>query len=384
MLLSQLIKIKSYSGEEKKIKNFISKWFAKRGIKFINQDENLVVHIKGKAKDKALIFNSHMDTVSAGDESLWKHGPFKPTYEGKKLVGLGASDMKAGLASSMLFAEYIVKQGQPPIDLWFTYVVKEEVDGSGTEDFAKWFKSKGWVKKYNEIAAIFTEPGGLVEIEHGHRGNLFLEVESRGESGHASRPDKVKTLAVRKMIKFSDNLLSEAKKWKKKYGKGKFQPPTVGEMTSLWAGVEIKQKLDGKKDLFIGSTSINKFPAVCKATFDLRTTPEFHDKAFDKVKKIALKTGVKVKLAFPAAPAGYTNPNEKIIQVVKKIVNKPQLTVSQGSADLGFLTELGIKGIIFGPGEGNQAHMTNEYCYPEQVDKAVNIYKEILDNWAEE
>ena len=93
-LLKQLIAIRSYSGEEKKLAMFIAGWFRKRKIKANFQRDNLIVFLPGNNSKKAFIFNSHMDTVSAGDRSLWKFDPLVPTMVKNKLVGLGASDMK--------------------------------------------------------------------------------------------------------------------------------------------------------------------------------------------------------------------------------------------------------------------------------------------------
>lgn len=365
-LLKKLIKIKSYSGEEKDLRNFISKWFTKRGIANLIQDENLIVHINGINKSKAFIFNSHLDTVSSGDLK-WKHNPFNPTEIGRKLYGLGSSDMKSGIASSMLLAEEFYKSGKASVDLFFTYVTKEEIDGTGTQNFIKWFSKKGYLNKYSEIACIFTEATSLNEIEYGHRGNLFIKAITKGDSGHAARPYLLKAHSVRKMIRFSDILLEKFKEWRINFKDKVFEPPTIGELTSINAG---------------DSNVPNKFPAICTAIFDIRTTPKFHKIAYHKIKDLGKKMNVQISHAFPPSPAGFTNPNDKLVKISQKIINKSKLTVSNGSADLGFMTEKGIKGIILGPGVKNKAHQTNEFCYPDQIPQAVDIYKKIIEEWS--
>lgn len=374
-LLEQLIAIKSYSGEEGNLKKFIADWFNQKGIKTISQGDNLLVHIKGKNDKKAFIFNSHMDTVSAGDEALWEYGPWNPTYVGDKLIGLGASDMKSGLAASMLICEKFAKE-KPSIDLWFTFVVKEEQDGSGTMNFATWFKENGHVNHYKEMAGIFTEPTSLSGIDHGHRGNLFIYAKTTGDSGHASRPKMNKTHAVKIMIDFSLALEKEVAKWQKEYKSEIFDPPTVGLFTSIYAGV----RNEGKG---LEVESPNKFPASCKATFDVRTVPGFHEVALEKITLLGKKMGVEVGLEFPAAPSGFTDPGDRLVRLAKGILGKAKLSVSQGSADLGFLSELGVKGIILGPGDKSQSHRVNEYCSPEQVEQAVKIYAQIVSGWSD-
>ncbi len=68
--------------------------------------------------------------------------------------------------------------------------------------------------------------------------------------------------------------------------------------------------------------------------------------------------------------------------MAKQTLPNSTLTVSQGSADLGFLTVHGIKAIILGPGEKKQAHQTNEFCYISQIFQAAQIYQTILNGWA--
>ena len=373
-LLKQLIAIRSYSGEEKKLAMFIAGWFRKRKIKANFQRDNLIVFLPGNNSKKAFIFNSHMDTVSAGDRSLWKFDPLVPTMVKNKLVGLGASDMKSGLAAAMLTCEAFSK-AKPEVDLWFTYVVREEQDGSGTNNFAKWFQERGYHKKYEQIGAIFTEPTGLSEVEHGHRGNLFLVATATGDSGHASRPGDIKIHAVKKMLEFAHVLEEEMKRWQKEYKSEIFDPPTVGVFTSIEAGVR------GCGEIVVVE-SVNKFPSSCRATFDVRSVPGFHEEAFSKIASLGKKQGVKVELLFPAAPSGFTKADDKLITVIKKTVGKVKLTVSQGSADMGFLSELGVKAIIFGPGEKQQCHVVNESCYPDQVEKAAGIYQKVVSDWA--
>lgn len=377
-LLGKLIGIESCSGNEGQLKEFIAEWFKKRGITSCSQGSNLLVHIKGADQSKALIFNSHMDTVSKGDRE-WKYGHLNPKLVGDKLIGLGASDMKSGIASSMLLAGEVYENMTPPVDIWFTYVVKEEIDGSGTQSFTEWFKKEGYDKKYKDMACIFTEPTSLKEIEHGHRGNLFLKAESFGDSGHASKPDLIKKHAVREMIKFSDVLKQSFKLWKSEFVDNIFEPPTIGELTSIQSGITAK-KVNGSIQVRVESP--NKFPSSCVATFDIRTTPKFHKVAYEKILNLGEKMGVKVSHQFSPSPAGFTDPREKIVKVAQKVIKKSKLSVSQGSADLGFLTELGIEAIILGPGEKDQSHKTDEFCYPSQIPQAVEIYKQIVETWA--
>ncbi|MFS8159239.1 MAG: M20 family metallopeptidase [Candidatus Roizmanbacteria bacterium] len=242
-LLSDLVEIKSYSGDEERLAVFITDWLKARSIDAFRQDGNVVAKIGGRDNSRAFILNSHMDTVVA--DAKWSRDPFKATVEGNLLYGLGSCDMKGGLTASLLLAEKFTGK-VPPVDMWFTYVVREETDGKGSQDFAEWF-SENAQGSYKDIAAIFTEPSKLTDIEHGHRGNIFVEAIGEGGSGHASRPSKLVSHSVRTMIAFSDDLQRAFEKWRSEFPSDIFEPPTVGEMTSISAGLEISTDLTSPK-----------------------------------------------------------------------------------------------------------------------------------------
>lgn len=374
-LLFNLIKLRSYSGEEAEIANYISRYFEALGVKVCRHEGNLYIQIGGLDKSKAFIFNSHMDTVNAGDEKAWKYGACNPTLENEMVVGLGASDMKSGLAASMILAKQYINE-KPPIDMWFTYVVKEEEDGSGSKNFAKWFETEGYLKAYKEVAAIFTEPTNLDEIEYGHRGNIFLKAVSLGDTGHASRPKENKKHAVLEMVNFAKKLEEQVGIWAKEFEGGVFDPPTVAIMTSVQAGV-----IDKNGEIVTGS--VNKFPGSCTATFDLRTVPGFHEVAFEKIVKLGKKMGIEVSYLFDPAPSGLTDTSDKIVKIASQVIGeKVKLIVTQGAADMGFFSQLGVKAIILGPGLREQCHQTNEMAPLGHIPKAVEIYHKIVTNWS--
>lgn len=187
-ILQDLLRIPSYSGQEGPIQQHIKDLFTESGINAIFQDENLVVHLEGIDTTRAFIFNSHVDVVHVANEAKWTHGPWSADVVDRRVYGRGASDMKSGVAASIETAKVLAQAKDLPCDVWFTYVVKEEEDGSGTKSFAKWFRDKDYTKQYREIAAVFTEPTNLDMAQYCHRGNFFIQATIDGDAGHVSRP----------------------------------------------------------------------------------------------------------------------------------------------------------------------------------------------------
>ncbi len=366
-ILQDLLRIPSYSGQEGPIQQHIKDLFTESGINAIFQDENLVVHLEGIDTTRAFIFNSHVDVVHVANEAKWTHGPWSADVVDRRVYGRGASDMKSGVAASIETAKVLAQAKDLPCDVWFTYVVKEEEDGSGTKSFAKWFRDKDYTKQYREIAAVFTEPTNLDMAQYCHRGNFFIQAAIDGDAGHASRPREIKTHAIMQMVQFIRDLEAEEVEWFAQYRGSAFAPPTITP-TVIKAGDE--------------SASWNTVANRCAARFDLRTVPGFHQEAFERVRQLAEHRGITLSLGPPDAPTGYTEPDAKIVRILQSLVPELRLEISEGSADLGFLTELGIEGVIFGPGEDPQSHTIDESVPVENVQRAPRLYEQLYRAWA--
>lgn len=320
-----------------------------------------MVKISGQNKKKAVIFNSHVDTVPVGDVTKWEHNPFQGKIVDEKIYGLGASDEKAAVATLLLLAEELVKN-QPSCNVFLTFVVNEEVDGSGTKCFIDWF-SKNEQQKYQHVAAVLGEPTNLAKIKLAHKGNIFLKITTHGNGGHGSKPEKIKTHAVKEMFKVSEKISKLAKTWTKEYKDDLLGSPTVGLLTSVSAGCV---------------SSPNKFPDSCTATFDIRTTPKLHNKTVALIKHMLPK--VDIELVYPPASFGYTDKGEKIAKITQKLTGA-KFSVSSGSNDLCFFTSVKIPGVVFGPGDVNCIHKPDEYCQLADIKKCVNIFKKVIENF---
>ena len=366
-LIQQLISISSLSGQEGQIIQYIDQALIILGINTQKIGENLVAHIKGTNQSKAIVFNAHVDTVQPGDEKLWKYSPLLGKLVGDKVFGLGASDEKAGVAGLMILAENF-SQNKPPCDVWFHFVVKEEVDGSGTKQTMNWFVEH-FQGKYKQIAGVLVEPTNLAKVELAHKGNVFVKLAVEGDSGHGSEPDKIKTHAVLVMAEILHKLAKLGKDWKKHYLHPILGYPTLGIGTAIQAG-----SLDCP----------NKFADTCIASLDVRTIPEMHDKVVSLISDYLVEYPVKVSYLFDPAPYGLTQVDDAIVQSIKKILPEITISFSKGSTDQCFFTQHNIPAIIFGPGESEYIHTPNEYCYPSKITQFAEIMKKVINIWVTE
>ena len=125
-LLTDLVNISSPTGEEADIARYLVDRFESAGLKAklqeADQDRyNAVGILEGDGSGLSLLFNGHMDTTFTGREKVGLKGGFGllPTVssganavvEGDRIYGLGATNMKGGIAAFTMAAEAIKKAG---------------------------------------------------------------------------------------------------------------------------------------------------------------------------------------------------------------------------------------------------------------------------------
>jgi succinyl-diaminopimelate desuccinylase len=71
---------------------------------------SLVARLRGKGAGRRLIFNGHLDTFPVGDETGWTAPPLSGALRDGRLYGRGVSDMKGGLACSVLATTLLAEQ----------------------------------------------------------------------------------------------------------------------------------------------------------------------------------------------------------------------------------------------------------------------------------
>ena len=362
--LSEIVQIPSISGHERNLADHLFTSLLVSGLKPTKQDGNIVVHIKGKDSSKAVIFNAHMDTVSSGALSLWKYPPYGKgagIEHAGKVYGLGASDAKGSLAALLALGEEYAKTA-PAMDVWITFVCKEETGGDGTKSFLAWFTEKGWIEKYTELSVVIAGPTNMDEIRIGHRGNMHAEITVRGQGGHGSEPHLIKQHAILDTMKMIEALKKLEKDWEKKFSDPVIGEPSIG-ITSIQAG---------------DPTAPNKFPDTCSFTIDIRTTPALHKKAYGLIESLCEKFDAQVRTVYTPSPPGHTAPTAAIVVAAQKLVGTVGL--AKDSTDLCFFSEVGIPGIILGPGDHEISHKPNEYCEIKKIDKAVTVYKKLVSS----
>jgi len=352
-LLKHLISIKSVSGEEEELKKKIKQEVEGE---IYEVSGNLIVKLDNDG-DHALHFNAHMDTVSGEN---WCQDPLEPVEKEGKIYGLGASDLKGGIAALIALIDDL-EEKDLEVDIFIEFVTDEEVDGSGTQEVLKFMEEKGMLSDYKNQSCVLTEPTGLEKVEIGCKGCVFAEITAYGESVHGSRPEKGENPVLK--MKQVINRMKELKEDFKQFGNEELGSPTIAVGTTINA-----------------SGSVNSVPSSCMMTCDIRTTPDIHSKVMDKIEK-TLPENVEICPKSEPTPPSYTKPGEDIINSVKNVFDA-DIDTAEGADDSPFYEEKEITTAVIGPGEKDCIHSPGEFIEVDKLLKSVELYAELAEKWS--
>lgn len=199
-LLSELISIYSPYLKEEKAMEFVLNWFQERGLpaeyhrysedRILNfKGINVVGSLKGDKIGPKVLLNGHIDTVEKTQD--WTKNPLNPYREGDKLFGLGALDMKSGVASIMMAVEAFHRTYKSFAgEILYTVVSDEEGPyGLGTDALILDGITDGAdVAIVPEPSSGFTgKPFPVLCL--GARGGWNYTVFLKGKAAHAANPD---------------------------------------------------------------------------------------------------------------------------------------------------------------------------------------------------
>ncbi|MBI1801239.1 MAG: M20 family metallopeptidase [Chloroflexi bacterium] len=189
-LTARLVSFKSYPGEEGAVQRAVAAWFAENGLDAEFQTTegdrpNVIVRV-ANGEGPTLLLNGHVDTVLAAQG--WSCDPWQGKRASNRLYGLGACDMKAGVAADMMVTRALHRRR----DLWrgtvlFSSVVDEEAYSIG----ARALVNAGIPVDY----CVVTEPSWENPLI-GAVGKVLVRGDVTGKAAHGSSPSEGINAAV--------------------------------------------------------------------------------------------------------------------------------------------------------------------------------------------
>ncbi|MFZ5432875.1 MAG: YgeY family selenium metabolism-linked hydrolase [Calditrichota bacterium] len=370
-ILMDLVRTPSFSTKEKDVIEVIRKEMT--AAKFDDVRVDGLGNIIGRIGDgpRLIAFDAHIDTVYAGEMSLWSFDPFTPKVEDGKVWGRGTVDQKGGMAS-MIGAAKIIKaldlSGEFTI-LFVGSVMEEDCDGLCWQYLIR-------EENVRPEMVVITEPTNL-NIYRGHRGRMEMVVRIGGLSCHGSAPERGDN-AIYKISRIALEIetLNERLKTDAFLGKGT---------------VAVTQ-------VFFSSPSQCAVPDGASIQLDRRLTAgETKESAVAEIKDAAARAGypdavVEIPRYEEVAYTGLRYPTEKYYptwttdesspylaaatDAYRKLLGREPL-VDKWTFSTNAVAIMGMHGIpCIGLGPGNEiyAHAPNEACPVEHLSDAAAFY----------
>lgn len=362
-LLAECVRVKTANppGEEARLAEILARRLGGAGVPvevhvLAPGRANLSARLAGSGGRPALVLSGHTDTVPPG-ETPWKEDPWSARVVGDRLYGLGAADMKSGLAAMVMALIEIRRAGlRLRGDLVLAATAGEEVDFIG----ARAFTSTGALAGAGAI--VIGEPT-CGEVAVAHKGGMRLAVTTAGRTAHGSMPER----GVNAILRMQE---------------------VIGRLRALRFPAHPRL---GAPTLSIntihGGTAPNVVPDRCRIEVDLRTVPGHDPDAYlGTVVEAVGDLGFPVDVALAAvAPAVETDADAPIVQaaldVVERRPGRPRRVtalpyVTEGSV---YQPALRVPVIICGPGEPGQAHQPNEWVAVSHYLDAIRFYAAVAE-----
>lgn len=319
-LLEQLINIRSITGEEKEIGEFLTQLLKDKGYHVSQQpvDESRFNIIASTGKTPRVLFCTHIDTVA----------PFVPyRREGDVVFGRGACDAKGVMVSMITAGDRLLEKKF--CDFGFLFVVGEEHRSDGAKKAAELSLGSKYV--------ILGEPSQN-KFVIAQKGVLIFKARAKGKAAHSAYPEKGESAI--------HHLVDALHEW---------QHADWGE-----------DEVFGKTTLNIGKISagsaVNVIADSATAEGIFRIA---HSLELVKSKLLAYgnhKLEIKILSASEPLRMGSIDGFETI--------------VASGASDAPYLRPLGDVYLI-GPGSIEFAHSDNEHISTGEMEEAVSIYMQM-------
>ncbi len=362
--LQALIRLRSVNppGDEAPVAEAVVRALAADGIpvevdRFAPHRASAIAHLRGGG-GPALVFSGHLDTVAPG-EIPWARDPFSGELAGGRIWGCGAADMKSGLAAMVMAIRTLARAHvAPPRDVILAATAGEEVDCCG----AGRLLARGALDGAGGF--VIGEPtGGAVAT--GHRGALWIELETAGRTAHGSMPS-AGVNAVMHMHALIARLahLDIARP----------PDPLLGSPTLAVTAIQ-------------GGMKVNIIPDRCTATIDVRTLPgQSHPSILAQIRSEIDRLRAEVSdlhadvRVLTDRPPVMTNPAHPLVHAAlsaASALGRP----APGHVGMPYFTEAsvyvpatGLPAILYGPGETALAHQPNEWVDVDAYLAAVGFY----------
>lgn len=339
-LLQSLIAIPSLSRDEEKAADCLQNYIEMQGMTTGRKGNNVwCLSPMFDLKKPTLLLNSHIDTVKP--VSGWRKDPFTPTLEENgKLYGLGSNDAGASVVS-LLQAFLTLCRTTQAYNMIFLASCEEEVSGKG-----------GIECVLPELPPIqFAIVGEPTEMQPAiaEKGLMVLDVTAVGKSGHAARNEGDNAI-----YKVLDDIA-----W--------FRDYRFARESSLLGPVKMSVTMVN------AGTQHNVIPDRCTFVVDIRSNECYtNQELFAEIQK---HIRCEAQARSFRLSSSHVSPEHPIVQRAVAMGRVPF-----GSPTLSDQALMPFPSLKMGPGKSSRSHTADEFIFIREIEEAIGMYLELLDN----
>jgi succinyl-diaminopimelate desuccinylase len=346
-LSAELVDIPSVSHGEASIADRVEAVLRAAPWLQVDRVANTVVARTQLGHDQRLVLAGHLDTVPP-------NGNQGARVEGDTLWGLGATDMKGGLA---VLCELAVSEADPVMDLTYVLYECEEVE---QRDNGLILLQSARPDLLQADAAVLAEPTGG-RVEAGCQGTLRVAVTLTGERAHTARP-WMGANAVHRLAP----LLSLV--------------AAYHERRPVIDGCEYRESLQSVK--VEGFVASNVVPDRARLVINHRFAPDRDaEEAVDSLRRLLapaldIAGGDTVELESVAHPAPPALEHPLLAGLVKRSGMPPHAKL--GWTDVAFFSAMGVPATNFGPGDPLLAHTAAERVSRAELEAVYGTLRSVV------
>jgi len=370
-VLKRLIEFHTFQVSADKVENgmkecasFLSQSLEASGFKVEVDELFNVTAERSFGGGKSFLLNTHFDTVPPSGQ--WPDAN-SPKLEDNRLIGVGSSDAKGGIAGvlSVLSGLDSCKFGRLVVQ--FVNYEDNNIEFQGRRRLGTpYFLSNH--PNFKVDYGVNVEPTVVDDewtVSLGCTGRVSFSVTTIGKEAHSSTPHLGRN-AIYDMARVVEEI--------QRIPPGQFEIDDFqGEMPINVATIQ-------------GGRAINIVPEQCKITCERRIFPnEDPQKIIGTIRSRLEKLGdIKVQLDFGSEvqPSYLVEKDHEVVSLVvdsasRKLGYRPRLRVGLGRTDAMYLYHMaGIKTVTVGP--GNKGHVMGEYINVDRLNEFVEILGNVL------
>lgn len=339
-------------------------------VAHIDQKPNLVATIEGVSAGRHLVLNGHLDTIGPGETADWSVPPFEATRRDGRIYGLGAGNMKGGVAA-LIAAFAHLAQGRDMFRgrVSLTLVADETVFGPDGAGYL--------LEQRPDLVGdgvICGEGPGAMALGLAEKGLLWLEMSCRVPSGQG-----MLTTAGASAIARLANILLEVDRLNDLY----VTPPAA--LSSLAAhGGEHGFRLSANAGTIRGGRFVSQKADLAVAEVDFRVPPGLTiDEVERRVRDIC---GGKAEVRrIKGWEPNWCSPSDHLSKAVAAAAlsvlgRESPPVVRLPASDASRWRALGIPAVCFGP-QPLLASGIDDYVEERDVVECAAIYARAAIDW---